>query len=279
MDFTAITQNALNVITQVGLKLLGAIVIWFVGRTLIGFANKVLSRALYRHHVDATITSYILSSLKVLLTLALIVALLGFFGVETTTFAALLAAAGIAIGAAWSGLLSNFAAGVFLVILRPFKVGDNVTVGGVSGTVRDIGLFGTTLNTADNVLTIIGKSRVFSETIQNYSANEFRRVDLTAQLAHDADHAKAVRILKAGLADIPNVMAKPAPEVGILQFDLAGPVLAVRPYCRPTDYWQVYFDTNRLIRESLGAAGFSTPEQHYAVRAAAAAVGSSAAGL
>jgi small conductance mechanosensitive channel len=278
MDFTAITQNAINLITQVGLKLLGAIVIWFVGRALIRFGAGLLGRALARHNIDVTITNYVLSSVKVLLTLALVVALLGFFGVETTTFAALLAAAGIAIGAAWSGLLSNFAAGIFLVILRPFKVGDFVTVGGVSGAVREIGLFGTTLNTPDNVLTMVGNAKVFSDTIQNYSANEFRRVDLTAQLAHGADHGKAVQVLKSGLKAIPNVLATPAPDVEILQFNLAGPVLAVRPYCHPADYWQVYFDSNRLIRETLCGAGFPTPEQHYALRSpAAAAVGSGAA--
>jgi small conductance mechanosensitive channel len=273
MNFEAITQNALTLITQVGLKLLGAVIIWFVGRALIRFATNLLGRALLRQNIDATITNYILSTIKVLLMLALVVALLGFFGVETTTFAALLAAAGIAIGAAWSGLLSNFAAGVFLVILRPFRVGDFVTVGGVSGVVREIGLFGTTLNTPDSVLTIVGNSKIFSDTIQNYSANEFRRVDLAAQLAHGADHGKAIQILKKGLAAVPNVLASPAPEVEILQFNLAGPVLAVRPYCRPADYWQVYFDSNRLIRESLSDPSFPTPEQHYALRGSAAAAG------
>jgi small conductance mechanosensitive channel len=277
MDFAAITQNILNVITQVGLKLLGAIAIWIVGRALIKFTTNILGRALTRQHVDTTLTHYILSSLRVLLTLALVVALPGVFGIEMTTFAALLAGVGIAVGAAWSGLLSNFAAGVFLVILRPFKVGDIVTVGGISGAVREIGLFGTTLNTPDNVLTIVGNSKVFSDTIQNYSANEFRRVDLTAQLAHGADHAKAVRVLKTGLAAIPNVLPAPAPEVDILQFNLAGPVLAVRPYCRPADYWQVYFDANRLIRESLSDAAFPTPEQHYALRTGAGASSGAAA--
>lgn len=269
MNFQAITQNAVNIVTQVGLKILGAIIIWFVGRALIRFATNLLARALTRQNVDSTITSYIRTSIGVLLTIALVVALLGFFGVETTTFAALLAAAGIAIGAAWSGLLANFAAGVFLVILRPFKVGDFVTIGGVTGSVKDIGLFGTTVNTPDNVLTIVGNGKVFSDTIQNYSSNEFRRVDLVAQLAHEADHAKAIRLLKSGLQKIPNVLPSPAPDVEILQFTLAGPVLAVRPYCRPADYWQVYFDANRLIQEGLHEAGFPFPEQHYAVRSEA----------
>ena len=266
MNFEAITHNAINLITFAGLKLIGAICIWFAGRALIRFAGNLLGRALTRQNVDSTITGYIRSSIGVLLTLALVVALLGFLGVETTKFAALLAAVGIAIGAAWSGLLANFAAGVFLIVLRPFKTGDFVTVGGITGSVKDIGLFGTTLNTLDSVLTIVGNGKVFSETIQNYSANPFRRVDLVAQLAHEADHYKAAQLLKAGLQKIPNVLSNPAPDVEILQFTLAGPVLAVRPYCSPADYWQVYFDPNRLIQEGLQHGGFPFPEQHYAVR-------------
>jgi small conductance mechanosensitive channel len=267
IDIDAIAQNAINILTQVGLKVLGAIVIWVVGRWLIRMSSNLITRALDRQHLDQTVVGYIRVSIGVLLTLALVVALLGFFGVETTTFAALLAAAGIAIGAAWSGLLSNFAAGVFLVILRPFKLGDFVSAGGATGTVQAIGLFGTTLNTPDNVLTIVGNSKIFSDTIQNFSANEYRRVDLMAQLSHGADHEAAIRMLKEGLKRIPNVLPSPAPDVEILQFNLAGPVLAVRPYCSNAHYWQVYFDTNRLIRESFRDAGYPVPEHHYSVRA------------
>src|SRR5262249_31383799 len=158
------------------------------------------------------------------------------------------AAAGVAIGMAWSGLLANFAAGVFLVILQPFKVGDFVTAGGTTGTVHEIGLFVTAVDTLDNVRTIVGNGKIFADTIQNFSHNAFRRVDLTAQLAHGVDANAAIAMLKARLAQIPNVMKDPAPDAEILTFTLAGPVLAVRPYCHNKDYWQVYFDTNRLIK-------------------------------
>jgi small conductance mechanosensitive channel len=181
--------------------------------------------------LDSTIVNWIRSSLGALLTIALLIALLSFFGVETTTFAALLAGAGIAIGAAWSGLLSNFASGIFLIILRPFNVGDSVTIAGVSGKVRDIGLFGTTVDAADNVQTIVTNSRIFSETIQNFSANPYRRVELTARLDHTADHARAIEMLAEAIARIPNVREDPAPRIAILSFETSGPVLAVRPYC------------------------------------------------
>jgi small conductance mechanosensitive channel len=268
LDLGSIAQHTANVLTQVGLKILGAIVLFIVGRWLIRFTTSLVARALNRQKLDATIVGYIRASLGVLLNVVLIVALLGFFGVQTATFAALLAGVGIAIGAAWSGLLSNFAAGVFLVMLRPFKVGDFVSAGGVIGTVTAIGLFGTTVNTPDNVLTIVGNAKIFSDTIQNFSANQFRRVDLLAQLSHGTDHVAAIRLLKDKLRGIPNVMTVPAPDVEILQFNLSGPMLAVRPYCHNDNYWQVYFDVNRLIRESFRDAGYTVPAQHYVVAGA-----------
>jgi small conductance mechanosensitive channel len=141
-----------------------------------------------------------------------------------------------------------------------------VTAGGVTGTVMEIGLFGSVLNTPDNVRTMIGNNKIFSDTIQNYSANPYRRVDLVAQLNHGVDHKAAIGLLKERLSMIPNVLADPPSTVEILESNLAGPVLCVRPNCHNKDYWQVYFDTNRLIRETFGEAGFPAPEQHYAVR-------------
>jgi len=125
----------------------------------------------------------------------------------------------------------------------------------------------------DNVRTIIGNAKIFGDVIQNFSTNPYRRVELTAQLAHNVDVHAAVALLKKALAEIPNVMTTPAPDVEILTFNLAGPVLAVRPYCNNKDYWQVYFDTNRLIKDSFTAAGFAVPEQHYMVRGTGAGMG------
>jgi small conductance mechanosensitive channel len=209
---------------------------------------------------------YIGTVISVTLNIILVVAILGYFGVETTSFAAILAAAGVAIGMAWSGLLANFAAGAFMIVLRPFKVGDFVTAGGTTGTVKEIGLFVTAVVTLDNVVTLVGNNKIFSDVIQNFSANPYRRVDLKAQLSHSVDHNDAIRRLKDQLSKIPNVVPNPAPDVEILEFNLAGPVLAVRPYCHTDHYWQVYFDTNKVIRETCGAAGYPVPEQHFVVR-------------
>ena len=136
----------------------------------------------------------------------------------------------------------------------------------MTGTVEEIGLFVTTVNTLDNVRTFVGNSKIFSDTVQNSSANRYRRVDLVAQLHNSVDHAAAVRLLREQVVRIPNVMTEPKPDVKILQFTPLGPVLAVRPYCDNQHYWQVYFDTNRVIREAFGEAGFPAPEQNVFVR-------------
>jgi small conductance mechanosensitive channel len=252
-------QIALTYLTEVGGKIIAAIIFWIVGRWLIGLVGRLLQQALGQQKVDPTLMRYIGNFVGVTLNIVLVVAILGYFGVQTTTFAALVAGVGIAIGAAWSGLLSNFAAGGFLIVLRPFKVGDFISAGGVTGTVKEIGLFATAITTPDNVYTLVGNSKVFGDTIQNFSTNEFRRVDLKCQLAGSADHVAAMLLLREKIAAVANVMKQPGVEVEILDFNLVGPVLAVRPYCHTDHYWQVYFDSNRVIREALAAAGFPAP--------------------
>ena len=258
-------QNLINQGTSIGLKVLGAIALWIIGVWLIRLFMRLLAKSLERKKVDTTHVRYIVSGLTVLLKVILIVSILGYFGIQTTTFAALVAGIGIAIGAAWGGLLANIAAGAFLVFLKPFKIGDLISAAGILGTVKEIGLFVTTVDTLDNVRTFVGNNKLFSDNIQNFTTNSFRRVDLVAQLNHGTDHKEAIKLLKNRIAKIPNVLSEPLPDVEILQFNLAGPVLAVRPYCHNDHYWQVYFDTNRLIRESFGEAGFPVPEQHLAL--------------
>lgn len=249
-------DQAQPILINFGLKVLGAIVVFIVGRWLIGVACRALGVVMTRQKIDLTVQAYLASFINVALNIALVVAILGYFGVETTTFAALVAGAGVAIGAAWGGLLSNFAAGIFLLVLRPFKVGDYVMGGGVEGTVVEIGLFGTTLNSPDNVRTLVGNSKVLGGDIKNFSANGFRRVDLAAQLAGSADVHKAIALLKDAVAKVANTDAKQGVDVEIIEFNEFGPKLAVRPYCHTDHYWQVYFDTNKTIADTLGAAGF-----------------------
>lgn len=258
-DISRYQDILITTATDVGLKLLAAIAFWVIGRWLIGMALRMVRSALEKQKVDPTLLRYIGSIVSVTLNVLLVIGILGYFGIQTTTFAALIAAGGVAIGMAWSGLLAHFAAGAFMVVLRPMKVGDFVSVAGVTGTVAELGLFTTTINTPDNVQTIIGNNKVFSDTIQNFTVNSFRRVDLKYQLSGAADHRAAMALLREKIAAIPNVLPEPKVDVEILDFTLVGPVLAVRPYCHNDHYWQVYFDTNKVLREALAEAGFPAP--------------------
>jgi len=246
-------------VTELAIKVGAAILFWIIGRWLIGRVIALMQAGMNRNNVDPTLTKYLGSIVAVALNIALVLGILGYFGIQTTSFAALLAGAGVAIGAAWSGMLGNFAAGAFMLILRPFKVGDFVSVGGITGTVHELGLFGTTIITPDNVMTLVGNGKVFGDTVQNFSALPVRRVERTAQLAGSVDPLDAIARFKAALAQIPNVAQTPAPEVSLLDMNLVGPVIAVRPYTGNEHYWQVYFDTNEMIVRVAKEAGWAAP--------------------
>lgn len=259
MDFQELQVFLSTTVTALAMKVLAAVAFWIVGRWLIGRVIGLMQAAMNRNHVDPTLTKYLGSIIAIALNIALVLGILGYFGIETTSFAAMLAGAGVAIGAAWSGMLGNFAAGAFMLVLRPFKVGDFVQIGGITGTVHELGLFGTTLVTPDNVLTLVGNTKVFGDTVMNYSARPVRRVERTAQLAGSVDALDAIARLRAALAQIPNVVASPAPEVSLLDINLVGTVIAVRPYCHTDHYWQVYFDTNEAMVRVAREAGWPAP--------------------
>ncbi|MGA7579572.1 MAG: mechanosensitive ion channel family protein [Desulfobaccales bacterium] len=266
MEYNALLQALVTHGVAIGLTVLGALAVWIVGSLVIRFAISLMTRALAAKDVDTTLIKYIDSAVNILLKVILIVAIFGYFGVQTTTIAGLLAGVGLAVGAMWGGMLTNLAAGAFLVFLKPFKAGDFIQAGEVLGTVHGVGLFVTTIDTPDNIRTFVGNNKIFAGNIQNFTANPYRRVDLTAQLNHVIDHAQAITLLKERLGKIPNVLPDPAPVVEILEFNLAGPVLAVRPFVHNDHYWQVYFDTNRAIRETFGEAHFPPPEHHLVIR-------------
>jgi len=243
----------------VGTRLLGAILLWVVGRFVIRVLLRMLDRSTSLRKLDETLARYLHSVVAVLLNILLFASLLSVFGVDTTAFAGLLAAAGIAIGVAWSGLLSNFAAGVFMIVLRPFRAGDDVVAAGVAGKVHSIGLFVTAIDTADNVRTTVGNGKIFSETIQNFSTNPYRRVELRAQLAHGADHDAAIRVVREKLPQIPEVMKTPAPGAAIVDFTAAGPVLAMSAFCANAHYGAVHAAMVRLVLEDLAKLNLPVP--------------------
>ena len=244
---------------EIAIKVLAALAFWIIGRWLIGRVVGLIQAAMSRNSIDTTLTKYVGSIVAVALNIALVLGILGYFGIQTTSIAAMLAGAGVAIGVAWSGLLAHFAAGAFLLVLRPFKVGDFISAGGVTGTVQEIGLFASTILTPDNVKTVVGNNKIFSENIQNFSANPVRRVERTAQLANGVDPLAAITLLREAITAIPNVATSPAPEVNLLDFQPQGPVISVRPYTNNEHYWQVYFDTNEAIARVGAANGWPVP--------------------
>jgi small conductance mechanosensitive channel len=259
MDMATVQTFLTTTAVDIGIKILAAIAFWVIGRWLIGKVIGLMQAAMGRNNVDPTLTKYLGSIVAIALNIALVLGILGYFGIQTTSFAAMLAGAGVAIGAAWSGMLGNFAAGAFMLVLRPFKVGDFVQIGGVTGTVHELGLFGTAIITPDNVLTLVGNGKVFGDTVMNYSARPVRRVDRTAQLAGSVDPLDAIARFRQAVAKIPNVAASPAPEVSLLDINALGTVIAVRPYCHTDHYWQVYFDTNEMMVRVGREAGWAAP--------------------
>ncbi|MFL9922919.1 mechanosensitive ion channel family protein [Herbaspirillum lusitanum] len=242
-----------------GLKLLAAFVIWFIGGMLINTFAKVVRRVLTMRQLEPTLINYAVSALHVILRVLLVMGILEVCGIPTTSFAAMIGAVGVALGVAWSGLLSNFAAGIFLVVLRPFKVGDYITAAGQTGTVSDIGLVMTTMTTDNNLRVLIGNNKLFSDIITNFNVNATRRVDLRCQIAYSVDPNEAMARLNERVKAIPNVLETPAPAVAIQEFNATGTLLAVRLHAATPNFGQVYNDTNRAIAEVCLASGWPAP--------------------
>ncbi|MDB5776959.1 MAG: mechanosensitive ion channel protein MscS [Herbaspirillum sp.] len=242
-----------------GLKILAAIAIWIIGTIVINAFARLARRALSLRHLDPTLANYAISTIHVALRIVLIMAIMEVCGISTTSFAALVGAAGVAIGVAWSGLLSNFAAGIFLVVLRPFKVGDYISAAGQTGTVTEIGLFMTIMTTDNNLRVYIGNNKLFADNIINYNVNATRRVDLRCQLSAEVDSAAAIALLTEKVSRIPNVQTTPAVSVSIVEFNALGTLLGIRLFAATPNFGQVNNDTNTVIAETARSAGWPAP--------------------
>jgi len=242
------------------LKIIGAFLLWFFADLVIRALKRILIRALERKHVDPTLVVYAKHSLGLGLKALAIILILGIFGVETTSFSAILAAAGVAIGVAWSGLLSNFAAGIFLIIFRPFKLGDSITAGGVTGVVREIGLFATSIDSGDNLRYFVGNNKLFGDNILNYSLNEYRIASFRIQLAHGVDAMSAISQFRVRLETLEGVRKDPALSGEIVEFNPMGTVIVLKAACHQKAYASVLNEGNRMIAEVLRDSAFPIPE-------------------
>lgn len=258
-DLSGLGVLAVNLVTTWGLRVVGAIAVLLVGRWVAARMRDGVRAGLERRQTDATLSPF-LSGIAYWLTMAfVVVAVLGLFGIPTASLVAVLGAAGLAVGLALQGTLSHFAAGVMLLVFRPFRVDDLVEVGGDVGKVREIGIFSTVLNTPDNVRTIIPNSEVWGKPIKNYTANDTRRVDMVIGVAYDDDLSVAKQTIERAVRADERVLADPTPQVAVSNLGDSSVDFVVRPWCRTDDYWGVRFDLTRQIKEGLESAGCSIP--------------------
>ncbi|MFM2387076.1 MAG: Small-conductance mechanosensitive channel [Bacteroidota bacterium] len=260
---TAAAQGFLNSLTTFAgnyvPKLIGAILFYIIGSFVIRKITSLLGKALSRKNYDASLQGFLVSAAKISLLILLLISIMGILGIDTTAFAGLLIGASLAIGSALNGTLGNFAGGVMMLVFRPFKVGDIVEAQGVCGTVIEQGIFNTTLLTPDNKTVIVPNGPLSTNIITNFNTHGNLRVDLQMAIANDQDLDKARQIAIDAMKNHPKVLQTPAPEVNVLKVADFMTTLAIRPYTTQTDYWDVYFGAQELVKKAFDEYGIQGP--------------------
>jgi len=242
-----------------GLKSLQSVVVFVVGRWVAKGLTKFAEKVMNKRQVDPTIVSFVDNMTYIALLVFVVLAALGQLGIQTTSFIAVIGAAGLAIGLALQGSLSNFAAGFLMIIFRPFKVGDFIEGAGVAGTVEKIQIFTTQLKTPDNKTIIIPNAKLSSDNIVNFSEKGTRRVDLVFGIGYgdDIDHAK--KVIMDVLAKEERILKDPATTIGVVELADSSVNFAVRPWVKADDYWSVYFNLTENIKKNFDSQGISIP--------------------
>lgn len=243
-----------------GWTLVKALLVFVIGRFLIGLINQFVKRVLLKRNIDPSIKTFVGSLIHIILMILLVVSVVGALGVQTASFAALLASAGVAIGMALSGNLSNFAGGLIILIFKPYKVGDFIEALNMSGTVKEIQIFHTVLTTGDNKVIYIPNGSLSSNAVINYSNQQQRRVDWTFGVEYGTDYAKVKSVLEDILAQDERILQEPAaPFVAMNQLADSSVNYVVRVWVKSADYWDVYFDITRIVYERFNAEGIGFP--------------------
>ncbi len=245
-----------------GPKVIGAILIYIIGSWVIKKLTNVLRKVMMKKDYDESLQKFLVNLVSWALKIFLIITVISTLGVETTSLAAVIAAAGLAIGLALQGSLANFAGGVLLIIFKPYKIGDLIEAQGALGVVKEIEIFTTKLVTPDNKLAIVPNGAMANGNIINYTAEGKMRVDTVAGVGYESDLKKTKAVLLEMLKANPKVLQDPAPSVNIMELADSSVNLAVRPYCKPEDYWDVYFATIEGTKEALDKAGIEIPYPH-----------------
>lgn len=252
-------ETATELVSGWGLKVLGAIAVLLVGWIAAKAFQGAARRAIGRTRVDVTLVPFLSSIVYYLVLVVTLVAALGLVGIQTASVVAVLGAAGLALGLALQGTLSHFAAGVMLLYFRPIRVGDFVDIAGTAGTVAEVGLFATSLNTPDNVRIIVPNSGIWGQTIKNFNVNDTRRVDLVMGVDYSDDLAAAAATMRRVLEEDERVLAEPEPVVAVDALADSSVNFVVRPWCKRQDYWQLKWDLTERMKKELEAAGCSIP--------------------
>ncbi|MGN7786911.1 mechanosensitive ion channel family protein [Niabella sp. 22666] len=243
-------------------KVVGAILVYIIGSWIIKKIAQLLNKLFIKRNYDPSLRTFLSSLVRVALTILLMLSVFEMIGVKITAFAALLAGAGLAVGAALNGSLGNFAGGVMMLLFKPFKVGDMIEAQGQTGIVLEQGIFNTIILTADNKTVILPNGALSTGTIINYTAHGNLRVDLTMAIAPDMDIAKAREVAIAAMKEHPKVLDTPTPEVSVLKVGDGMVTLAIRPYTTQPDYWDVYFGVQELVKNAWDAHGVQGPVPH-----------------
>ena len=255
-------EKFVDFIAEYGPKVIGAILVYLIGswvvRRLVGALRKVMNRSKY----DESLQRFLLNLLSWVLRVVLVLVVISQLGVDVTTFAAVIAAAGLAVGLALQGSLSNFAGGVLIMIFRPYRIGDLIEAQDVLGVVEEIDIFTTKLSTPQNKLAIVPNGALANGNIINYTARGMLRVDAVIGIGYGEDIKKAKEVLLEVLTSNPKVFTEPAPSVNVLELADSSVNLAVRPFCKPEDYWDVYFATYENCKLALDKAGIEIPYPH-----------------
>lgn len=259
MELDAIVQRIWELVTIYGIKVLAAIVIFIVGRWIAKGFRKLVKNVMNRRNIDPTITGFVGNLTYVLLLTFFVVAALGQLGIQTTSFIAILGAAGLAIGLALQGSLANFAAGFLMIIFRPFKVGDYIEGAGTAGTVEAIQIFTTLLKSPDNKTVIIPNAKLTADNIVNFTAKGTRRMDMVVGIGYDSDIDKARQILEELVTADDRVLKDPAHKIAVVELADSSVNFVVRPWVNASDYWDVWFDLTEKVKKRFDEAGISIP--------------------
>lgn len=259
VDWDSLFERLTDWSIEIGKSILGAILIYIIGRFIIKQINRLVSKILEKRKLEISVQTFLKSLLSLLLNLILAFAIIAKLGVETTSFAAILASAGVAIGMALSGNLSNFAGGLIILVFKPFKVGDYIDGQNASGTVKEIQIFHTILSTVDNKIIYVPNGSLSSNAIVNYSKQETRRAEWVFGVEYGENFERVKAVLERIIAADERILQTPAPFIGLGSLSASSVDIKVRVWTKSSDYWDVVFDMNRIVYETFNKEGIGFP--------------------